>query len=202
MKKLVLLAGFAAVLSGLVGCQDAANNKPVKVKAGNGFEASGGVEVVIEGDGAFPEELAGRWKSDRGYWEFVFEPDGKISSAVINMAAVKMVPGKVTRYPTRFGGKGIFEPGLWIVHYSPENRELTVEVVIEHFYQDMGDAAIEGNVTDILTGKVSEDGKTWQADWFSSGKFVAYLPEPNEFHNEPEPVYSGPLVFKKVEQNE
>lgn len=181
-----LLVTYIVFLAVLAGCQST-GKEPTDI------------EVIIKGQGQFPESLAGKWLADRGYWEFVFEPDGKISSAVINMGAVKMVPGKIARFPTRYGGKGIFEPGLWTVWYAPDTRELTVEVVIKHFYQDMGEAAIEGNVTDMLTGPVSEDGKTWQADWFSFGKFVAYIPEPNEFYNVSEPEYKGRLVFEKVE---
>ncbi len=111
-----------------------------------------------------------------------------------------MTPGKVTRFPTRYGGKGAFEPGQWSVQYSPDTRELMVMIVVEHFYQDMGKYAIEGNTTDILTGPVSEDGKTWQADWFSSGKLVAYIPEPNEFYNVSEPEFRKHLIFEKVKQ--
>lgn len=196
----MLLAGFAAVLSGLVGCQDAANNKPVKVKAGNGFEASGGVEVVIEGDGAFPEELAGRWKSNKGNWEFVFEPNGVISSSVINLAGAKIVPGRVTRNPARAGGESVYKPGQWLVHYSPETRELLVEVVIDFFHQDIGAAAIEGNTTDILLGTVSEDGKMWRVEWFFLARYVAYTPEPKEFENITEPRFRGSLIFEKVKQ--
>jgi hypothetical protein len=41
------------------------------------------VEVAVEGGGQFPEFLTGKWKADEGGWEFVFEPNGTISSAVI-----------------------------------------------------------------------------------------------------------------------
>ena len=200
MKKLLVLSTCVICLSGLVGCQDAANNKPVKVKTGNGFEASGGVEVVIEGDGAFPEELVGRWKSDSGNWEFVFEPNGVISSSVISLGRTKIVPGRVTRNPARAGGEGVYKPGQWFVHYSPETRELSVEVVIDFFHQDIGAAAIEGNTTDILSGTVSEDGELWLADWFTLARYVAYVPEPNEFENMTEPRFIGSVVFEKTEQ--
>jgi hypothetical protein len=162
------------------------------------------VEVIIEGGGEFPPSLVGKWKANCSYcyWQFVFEPDGIISSAVINMGAVEMTPGKVTEFPTvydLYGGKGIFEPGQWSVQYSPDSRELSVEVVM-HFYQDMGAAALEGSTTDILVGPVSENGQLWNADWFTFGRMVAYTPEPNEFLNDKEPQFRGVVTFEKVKQ--
>lgn len=179
MQRLILM-GCLVFLSGLGGCQGA--NK--------------GVEVIVEGGGKFPKSFAGKWRA--GVWQFVFEPDGTISSAVIHMGAVEMTPGKVTRYPTRYGGKGVFEPGLWSVQYSPDTRELLVVVVIKRFYQDIGAAALEGNITDILVGPVSENSELWQAEWFSFGRLVAHTPEPNEFYNADEPEYRGSVSFEKV----
>jgi hypothetical protein len=180
-------------------CRDVVNDKPVKTEAGNDFEASGGVKVEIEGGGVFPEELAGRWRSDKGNWEFVFEPNGVISSSVINLGGAKIVPGRVTRNPARAGGEGVYKPGEWFVYYDPETRELLIEVVIAFFHQDMGVDAAEGNETDILSGTVSEDGELWSASWFFLGRYIAYTPEPREFENTTEPRFIDSLVFEKVE---
>ena len=149
------------------------------------------VEVVIEGDGQFPEELVGLWKTEgkRG-WEFGFDKDGSISSAVIELCRAKIIPGQATTYPTRFGGKGIVEPGQWKVHYDPESRELAVEVVIEYFYQDIGPDAMEGNPTFFFAGTISADGKVWNADKFGSGKLVVLLGQG--------PVKSDKVVENKV----
>jgi len=191
MKQLLVLAGFALLLSSLAGCQ----------KANKGVDPApprGGVEVIIEGNGEFPEFLVGRWKADKDGWQFVFEPDGRISSAVIALGGVEMTPGKVTRFPTLYGGKGIYKPGTWLVQYSPNTRELFVKVVIEHFYQDLGKHAIEGNITDMFIGPVWQNDDVWEADWFSLGKYVAYIPEPNEFYNATEPEFRKSLIFEKV----
>ena len=130
----------------------------------------------------------------------IFEPNGVISSSVINLAKAKIVPGRVTRNPARAGGEGVYKPGQWFVHYSPETRELSVEVVIDFFHQDIGAAAIEGNSTDILSGTVSKDGELWLADWFTLARYVAYVPEPNEFENMTEPRFRGLLIFEKVKE--
>ena len=51
---------------------------------------------IIDGDGRFPSFIAGTWRADRGGWEIVFEPDGKISSAVVSLGRVRIRPGQVT----------------------------------------------------------------------------------------------------------
>lgn len=186
MKQLVVLAGCCVFLFGPAGCQ-------------NISRGDRGVEVIIEGDGKFPETLAGKWRANKGFWEFVFEPDGRISSAVIALGRVKIIPGQITRFATRYG-KGVFEPGLWSVWYSPENRELGVTVVIEHFYQDVGKGAIEGNTTEILVGSISEDIYVWEPDWFSFGRYVVLMPEPNECFHVSEPEFVASLIFEKVQQ--
>ena len=162
----------------------------------------GGVEVTIAGDGEFPDALAGKWKADKGGWEFVFESDGQISAAVISTGRVEIIPGKATRYPTRFGGKGVFEPGLWTVQYNPAGRELAITVVIDYFRQDLWPGqAMEGAITDIISGPISEDYDEWEADWFGFGRLTAYIPEPNEFYNTSEPEFRDTLIFEKVKDS-
>jgi hypothetical protein len=194
MNKILILLGCSVLLSAFAGCQGPSVGKSA-------------VEVIVEGGGEFPPSLAGKWKSNGTFWQFVFEPNGMIASAVIQIGGVEMTPGKVTEVPTQYEGKGVFKPGRWLVQYSPDSRELLVEVVIEYFYQDISDAVLGGSTTDILVGPVSENGQFWRADWFSYAKLVAYIPEPNEFYNEPnefyndkEPRFRGVVTFEKVKQ--
>ena len=189
MKLSATIITCCLVLSLLSGCQDPRR----------------GVEVIIDGAGQFPDELVGKWVDQKEDWEFVFEPDGRISTSVIALGKVRIVPGEVTRFPTRFGGKGIFEPGLWTVTYHPEGRELAVEVVIEYFLQDVGNHSMEGHTRDLLVGPVSEDGRRWDVDLFSSGKIEALiydgwtLIERKEILSFDEPTSRGSLIFEKEE---
>ena len=97
---LVLALCLSAFL--ISGCQ---NNAVIK----------NNVEVIVDGDGQFPTALAGTWRANQGGWEIIFEPDGKITSAVVSLGRVKMEPGCVTTVPMELGGKGTFTPGLWSV---------------------------------------------------------------------------------------
>ena len=100
MKKIVVLSICCFFVFLASGCQSSNQSKS-------------GVEVIIDGDGEFPEFLAGRWQADKGGWEIVFEPDGKISSAVVSLGRVRMKPGEVTQTQMVLGGEGLFRPGKW-----------------------------------------------------------------------------------------
>ncbi len=183
MKKLCILSFcfYAVVLSG--GCQN----------------GSHGIEVIIEGDGGFPEEIVGRWVSGKkDYWAFQFEEDGRISWCAIGMGGTEMSPGKVTRFPARHGGEGVFEPGEWTVTYDPTSRELSVQIVVEHFHLDMGkDQGLEGSMADLLMGPVSDDYTVWEADWFFKEELVGLTPEPKKFSDIKEFQFRKKVVFSK-----
>ena len=188
MKQIVVLAGCAVILSMLAGCQKPAQTTP----------PISGVEVIIEGGGEFPQFLVGIWKADKGGWEFVFERDGTISSAVIGSGIIRVTPSeRVATIPLKHGGKAVYELGQWTVQYSPDDRELTVEVVVEHYSLDMVSFGMEGHSTDWFIGPVSEDSQIWQAEWFTFRKSAAWGPEPLEFHFDPNDNPVGTLVFRK-----
>ncbi len=106
----------------------------------------------------------GTWKvsEKEGGWVINFEPDGTISSAVVGMGAVEVVSGQEKTVLMRFGGKGIYKPGQWKVHYSPDSRELRVVIALDYLYLDMGPNALEGQTTDVFVGKVDENNKIWR----------------------------------------
>lgn len=198
MKRFLLLLILLVSVYGLSGCQ--------KAQQGRGSLSDPNttdVVVAVTGVGAFPKELAGRWRDvgDSG-WEIVFEKDGYISSVVINFVKTAMKPGEKTVYGTRYGGRGVFEPGQWKVSYDHEHRDLAVEVVVKHFYQDMGKTAVEGSIHDFLLGTVSDDGETWTVEWYNTLKITFLMPEPTVLEDMQEPEYRAPLVFKKVAAEE
>ncbi len=184
MKRLMLLVLSAVVLLLEAGCQNA--GRPV--------------EVIIEDGGPFPSFLVGAWKTDTDVWEFVFETDGTISSAVIALGGVKLIPGQVTTIPMRKGGKGIFEPGNWLVHYDPAGRELTVEISLKHFHAELGKDVLEGKCTDIFVGQISKDGKVWPVVWTAFPDYTAHTAErPNyKLPTDLEYGISKNLVFEKA----
>lgn len=185
MNRIIVLLGCAFLM--LSGCEGPARTKS-------------GVTVIIDGNEPFPQALAGRWKDTEGRgWEFVFEPDGTISSAVIDSNFMAVEPAKRVAQKPMLVGKAIYKLGQWLVQYKPKTRELGVEVVVDFFHVDFGKTWLEGNSTDWFVGTVSEDYQTWQAEWVSAPKYIAYTPKPGELPVDPNDTITE-LLFKKVDE--
>lgn len=189
MKRLAIMPACVLLVLALSGC-----------RAGH----ERGVEVIIDGDGQFPDFLVGTWRADEGGWEFVLEPDGTISSAVISLGRTRMQPGRVTTVPTQLGGEGVYKPGVWTVQYSHESRELIVEIVIDQFRVELGDNMLHGRSRDFFIGSVSKDGQLWWAERLS---FPEYVVNTRKYHNfklpfDPEDNPREGLLFQKVAESE
>jgi hypothetical protein len=184
MNKILVMVGCAVLLFG--GCQDFGRNKNA-------------VEVIIEDGSQFPQFLAGKWKADDYTWQFVFEPNGVISSAVTGMD-VEIVAGRTATIPTKGGGKAVFKPGRWTVHYDPQIRELTVEIVFDYVHFEMGPELLEGKSTDVFMGKVSQDGNFWRADWFGFPDYMAYGSQTKRLTVTPEESFLGTITFEKLQE--
>jgi hypothetical protein len=187
MKQLSVLFGCVIVLFALTGCQEFCRNKS-------------GVEVIIEGGGQFPQFLVGKWKADDYGWQFVFEPNGTIVSAVIGMGEAEIIPGQTATFPTISGGKAVFKPGLWTVQYDPQFRELTVEILMDYIHFEIGKDLLEGKSKDLFIGKVSQDGNFWRADWFSFPDYMAYASQTKRLTVTAEQSFAGTLTFKKLQE--
>ena len=162
------------------------------------------VEVVVDGDGQFPDFLVGRWKADSGGWEIVFEPNGTISSAVVSLGRVRMIPGQVTTVPMKMEGKGVFEAGPWAVQYSPKRRELVVEIAIASFRVELGGSVVKGRTLDIFTGSISADGRSWWANRFSFPEYVADTKKYRDHKLTVDPNDNPPegLLFQKISESQ
>lgn len=163
-------------------------------------------EEVIVDEGKFPDFLVGEWvgRAELGEnqeWKITFIPNGEISTVTMPMGKVVMKPGHVTQFPTWNGGKGIYEPGKWVVGWSAKTRQLAITLELKHFYQDLGPNAIEGSLVDILAGEVSPDGKTWTADWMGFPKYTVKSTQYGikELATDPNGELRGKVFFKKVD---
>lgn len=130
------------------------------------------VEVVVDGDGVFPEFLVGRWKSDDHGWEITFDRDGRISLVRMSFGGFEITPGETNFIGMKADGQSTLEPGTWFVEYHKESRELAVEIVIDSFRIEMGSGALRGSSIDRLVGTVSEDDGFWHASWSSYPTYI------------------------------
>ena len=138
MRKTLIVSSCIVICALLCGgCQEPVRAKPVN--------------VIIEGSDEFAEFIVGTWRESKKKWEFVFEPDGTISSAVIDSGFIKVKPSEpVAVIPTRKGGKAIYELGQWSVRYSPESHELAVKVIVDHFHIDSKPINLKNKSKEIL----------------------------------------------------
>jgi len=174
MNRLLVLLGCSVLLSAFGGCQKPAVSRNDLRPAAD----KSGVEVIVEGGGKFPSSLAGTWKAYGQYWEITFEPNGVTSSIVIPLASAKIRPGQITEVHGQKGEPGIFEPGNIEVCFDPQDNELSVDIKIKRIYIDMSNI-IEGPCEYFIVGDISEDGKTWWTDVFTSLDLAVLAPDPN-----------------------
>jgi hypothetical protein len=174
MKRLVVLAECAIVLLWISGCQ--------------------GPQESTSGDAktALPPEIAGTWKARESSWKIVLNPDGTVSSAVISLGQVEVKPNQTTKVEMKDGQFSTYKTGDCVVDYTPATRELFVSVEMKKIHVVYMDNVIDGNSINRFTGPVSEDGKTWIADWV---ELFDYGPR---FPQDPNDAYNGPVTFEKV----
>lgn len=135
-----------------------------------------GVDVQIEGQGAFPTALAGQWKADRDGWEFVLAPNGRIISVVHSLGRATITPDHKVTLPTRGGGESVFEPGEWTVHYAPNTCQLTIKVVLDRVRIDMAGTILEGATKDVFAGTIQPDDGIWQVQWTAFNHYTIRTP--------------------------
>jgi len=140
-----------------------------------------------------PPEVAGTWQGRNSLWKITLNPDGTVSSAHIDMGNVDVRPNKATRVEMRDGQFSTYKAGDCIVEYTPATRELYVSVEMEQIRVVYLDNVIDGNSIDRFAGPVSQDGKTWIADWI---KVFDYGPR---FPQDPNDTYNGPVTFEKID---
>jgi hypothetical protein len=193
MRKLFCMAICCLFLFSFQGCT--AKNKTTAV------------EVTIEGGGKFPDALVGTWmaeprsEAEEQYTspEIVFEPNGIISSAVISFGRVRLMPGRTTVVPMVNDKKGTYKSGVWSVKYSPDDRRLTVDIVVDSFEAFLGNDSVRGSVQYVYDGPVSPDSGVWNAEMFEIPKYIVNT---KEHPNYELPIdlndIGPPLVFRKV----
>lgn len=179
MKRLLVLAGCAVLL--FSGCQELGGDR----RAG---------EVIIEGDGEFPQFLVGTWRADDVRWELTFDCNGSITSMWHHFVSVAIDVAEGGAFEQgREGAHSIYVLGLCSARYDRSKGELSVEITIDYFEVVLPVGTVEGKMTDYFTGPISEDGTRWTAEWRSYGELVgADKPDPNS-------IRPKRVVFSKVQ---
>jgi len=184
MKQILTLLCVLLALS-LIGCQQSEQ------------QADTSVAENVE----FPRFIVGTWKAQgENSWELTFDPDGNVSSVVINMGKVMLEPGKTTYIPMKEGGESSYEPGGFVASYDKSQKELTVRISVKHSYIELVGGIVEGSSEDVFSGAFTEDGKTWNVTWTSFPKYIARTEDKAEINlskNVTEEGVTTSLVFEK-----
>jgi hypothetical protein len=139
-----------------------------------------------------PPDIAGTWKAKDSPWKIVLSSKGKVSSAVIPMGEVEVKPNQTTKAEMKDGSISTFTAGDCFVEYTPQTRELYVCIEMEKIDIKFLDNVISGNSTDRFVGTVSQDGKSWKADWINVFDYGLQFPQ------DPNNIFATPLVFEKI----
>lgn len=176
-----------------VGCN------PSQKVDGCAVVSSGLTKVVVDGNELFPQFLEGQWRDFEYGWSFTFDSCGQMSSAVIDSGMLEVQPGKTT-YDIELvdSGSGTYVLGEpWIARYSPENRQLLIEVVIDSYALTIPPYSLAGSSVDRFIGSISTDAQRWSVDWYHYPVYIAYTPEPGELAFDPNSNPLASMVFRK-----
>jgi hypothetical protein len=171
--KSVIFLSLAMFICTAAGCQNSAKR------------SSTGKTVL-------PPDIAGTWKAQDSPWKIVLSPEGKVSSAVIPMGEVEIKPNQTTKAEMKDGSISTFTAGDCAVEYTPIKRELYVCIEMEKIDIKFLNNVIAGNSIDRFVGTVSQDGKSWKADWINVFDYGPQFPQ------DPNDIYAKPLVFEKM----
>jgi hypothetical protein len=127
--------------------------------------------------------LAGTWKAQGGKWELTFDSDGDISKIRHPFVTVEIDVTEGGAYEEgKDGAHSIYAMGPCAARYDPNKRELDVEINFDYFKVVLPIGSFEGKMIDRLTGRISEDYKSWTAGWTNFGELDDLMkPDPNSF---------------------
>jgi len=199
MNRILVFLCCSILATALFGCEQQNNNAVNTPQPGvNTGRRADKFQTDESQKGEFPESLAGVWIADRFEWAFKFEPDGSILKLVHMVAGkVDVEEGGVYMEGPDEGTFAMFSIGPCETNYDPETRQLRVKTTLERFHMRLPTGDLEGWEEDYFDGPVSEDGKTWDADWRSYSWLDGAAPLDTDL------IDSNPekLIFSKIDSN-
>jgi len=151
-------------------------------------------------ENVFPESMVGVWEVvvneySGSKWGIKFEPDGSINKIIHSLAGpVNVTEGGVSAEGPEDSYYD-FVMGPCEARYIPETRMIKVKIIVDYFIMKLPADELEGKIEDYIEGPVSEDGKTWKANWVSLGWFEGADPPPIDILK----ANPTPLVFTKLD---
>ncbi len=149
----------------------------------------------------FPESMVGVWQSKVGWrdtdiYAIQFEPDGKISKIIHNVAGpLDISKGGSSGEGSEPDTYYMFVLGPSQAEYDAQKKEITVEIRIDNFEMKVPQGTLRGKIVDKFNGPVTKDGRTWKVQWRCYGWLEdAEEPDIKEIDNNPQE-----LIFKRLD---
>jgi hypothetical protein len=179
MQKLLKIMGCCILLLAIIGCQDAGNvNKNAK--------------AVADKRNKFPDFLAGVWKTDDGRWQITLGPDGSLKEIKYYFNDEPMVTSDGGGYDLFDDDdiRSVYVFGPYSTDYDPNSSRLSLEVKIDQFEVKRPMGGFTGWMVDKFEGPISNDKKTWNAQWKNTTRIEEFDNSSND---------SALLIFKHIE---
>ena len=170
--RLVLLM-LACIMQSSPGCRWASNSGGIRAKA-------------------LPPDIAGTWQARKSPWKIVLSRNGTVSSMRVPMCVKDLKPNRTTKVEMKHGEFSTFKGGDCDVEYTPDTRELFVEIKVDEMNILFPSDSLKGHSVDRFVGPVSEDGKVWTTDWINVFDYGPRFPQG------PDGIVAEPLVFDKI----
>ena len=187
MKNMLLFSVLSWSLFLTGGCQESVKNE----KSADNLKTQKIPEIMIGVWDANADEAGAKWA-------FKIEPDGSIPKLIHPVAGqVNVKEGGYDIEGPDPGTYAAFLMGPCTSSYDAASRILTVHIVLDSFTMKLPQGELTGTSDDYFKGKVSKDGKTWQAKWFNYSSLEGGSPPDVNYINANPEI----LTFKKIELN-
>lgn len=141
-----------------------------------------------------PHNVAGIWQASEAPWRITLSEDGVVSSVIIPMATTEIKPNQTTMFEMKDGQFSAIRAGDCIVEYDLQTRELYVSVDVNDMNIVFFEEQLTGHSQNYFMGKVSEDGKMWDASFMEVFDYGPRFPQ------DPNDIVAEPMLFEKVEK--
>jgi hypothetical protein len=186
MKKTMLLCLCSAAICFVIGCSGPETKGP------------GGTKTI---KGEFPEVMVGVWETE-AHWRIgskfgiKFERDGSIKKIIHPVGGpINIDEGGVHKDGPEEGTYYMFVMGPVEASYDADTQMVDVKIVVEHYVIQLPTGRLEGHMIDYVSGPISKDGKTWEAERRNHGWLDGADPPPIDL------IDANPdkLVFRKLD---
>jgi hypothetical protein len=146
----------------------------------------------------FPSYLVGAWEANKFNWQLVFDPNGQITWLRNSLGIpMKVAEGGAYEEGEQKSSSGQSVNAAYVLgpvdaYYFAPTRDLNVRIDLSYFRMEIPQGTMEGQITDYLMGRISDDHATWNVNWLNYSVLAgADLPDTTD-------NFPTQLIFHKI----